>query len=684
METYDRLNALGLTDPQIRTENGGLHARPAWIDNETFLVEERSQDRKPRILSVNTATSRVRTFLRTERLAGLAAMPGSSSVVFSQIAEDDPYSDTYDLFVYNTETGRKRRLTKGERLRDPAPFPDGGSVVAVAQEYSKTWLARVWLEDGRVEPLMNPDAFGFDAQFSEPSVSPDGKSIAVSIWHDDGNRDIFLYALDERRFHRLTADPGQDQDPNYSADGRTLYFVSDRTGVSNVYALNLASRELTQVTNVLTGAFWPTPNPDETSLAFIHYAARGYDAATLPLARSFGKHFPPETIAENAVVTGPVTAAMNKKSGELAAEERKYSAWPTILPSYWNPVYSTSVIQGEQVSALGIQTSGYDSVYRHAWSLLVTHRFDRGFTGGAVSYAYNRFKPALRVSASRVGLDYGNIAEDPTGNTHAFFLKRNAFAGGASWPVTDHLSFFGNFVAQRFIADTTVDAPRNHLPEDGWFMGPRVGAVFVNTESYAMSIAPENGGAYVLSAAFDNSAFGSDYDMAVGLASAEQWISLPWYNNVLDLQLKGAFAQGDDLYRTPVRVGGFVQEDLTAQTSTNSFALRGYESGALLGERAVVGSADYRTPIWYQQRGLGTWPIFFDTLSASIFADAAKVWSGELDLEDPGRIWESYGLELYQSLGVGYYFGFTLRYAFAFTPGFDDPDSHFIAAGALF
>ena len=41
----------------------------------------------------------------------------------------------------------------------------------------------------------------------------------------------------------------------FSPDGATLYFSSDRSGISNIYALDLATRRLSQVTNVRTGAF---------------------------------------------------------------------------------------------------------------------------------------------------------------------------------------------------------------------------------------------------------------------------------------------------------------------------------------------------------------------------------------------------------------------------------------------
>ena len=87
-------------------------------------------------------------------------------------------------------------------------------------------------------------------------------------------------------FVDVTHDRAIDGDPSYSADGRWLYFHSDRTGVSNIYAYEVATRRLKQVTNVINGAYQPEPSPDGKSLAYVGYTHEGYDMFVMPLDES--------------------------------------------------------------------------------------------------------------------------------------------------------------------------------------------------------------------------------------------------------------------------------------------------------------------------------------------------------------------------------------------------------------
>ncbi len=56
----------------------------------------------------------------------------------------------------------------------------------------------------------------------------------------------------------VTTGESNENDPIYSPDGKRLYFTSDRKGPENIFGLDLATGQLRQHTNVVTGAFWPT------------------------------------------------------------------------------------------------------------------------------------------------------------------------------------------------------------------------------------------------------------------------------------------------------------------------------------------------------------------------------------------------------------------------------------------
>lgn len=87
---------------------------------------------------------------------------------------------------------------------------------------------------------------GTVAEYSNPALSPDGRSLAVCI-RDEATkkRDIWVFDLVRGTSMRLTFDPADDLDPLWSPDGRQIIFSSDRKGVRDLYrtASNGAGQE---------------------------------------------------------------------------------------------------------------------------------------------------------------------------------------------------------------------------------------------------------------------------------------------------------------------------------------------------------------------------------------------------------------------------------------------------------
>ncbi|MCB9487466.1 MAG: PD40 domain-containing protein [Deltaproteobacteria bacterium] len=681
----ERLRLVGLTPGRKLTKLGVAYRRPRWLDNDTLIVEERTSVRKPRILGIALPDGKHQTVQRTEALAGLAPLPDGHGIVFAALDSEDPWTAYNDLW-FRSEDDAEVQLTQGARLRDPAMHPSGRYVVAVQQELGLHRLVKVDLPGGAMTPIFDYDRLPRMTQISRPAFSPDGDVIAMSIMHDDGNRDIFFYRPADDTFERVTAWRGRDLDAEFSPDGRTLFFVSDRSGIDNIYALDLKTRKLHQVTNVYSGAFDPAISPDGKQLAFIRYSSKGFDAHLMPLTDGLWRQWPMEAIDRDEILVGPISRDYQRRADALDVTPEDYSVGTSILPSSWTPLFSYSDISDGKAARLGFSIYGSDTLRRHSWALAYVHDFRRDFPNISATYAYDVWRPTIRVSAAHTGLNYGDFAEDENGEKHPFFLVRDAAALGASYAFTEDFGVFANFLVEHYDDFIELsDEPINRTPDTGWQIGPRVGFSFSNIEGYARSIAPMSGGIYTFTAAFDNHIFGSDYDVMAGIASARQFIGLPWYQNSIELSLYGGASQGDRLYRrNTFRLGGFTQGDLTAETSTNRFRLRGYESGDIGGERAVVGSVDYHTPIWYQQTGLGTGPIFFDTLSGALFASAGTAWRGDLTEDNPDELYESYGFELSQSIRFAYYSSFSIRFIFAHAPDREDPNSYYIGTGSFF
>ncbi len=96
-------------------------------------------------------------------------------------------------------------------------------------------------------------------RLSEPQVSPDGRFVAFTLRETDieanrGRTDLWLLELRTAAnrpllSRRLTQHAANDSSPRWAPDGRSLYFLSTRSGSSQVWRIALDGGEAQQVTD---------------------------------------------------------------------------------------------------------------------------------------------------------------------------------------------------------------------------------------------------------------------------------------------------------------------------------------------------------------------------------------------------------------------------------------------------
>jgi Tol biopolymer transport system component len=101
--------------------------------------------------------------------------------------------------------------------------------------------------------------------------SPDGQTLAYCAQRK-GEFDIYTITEPAGEEKRLTTAPGLDDGPDYTPDGKRIYFNSDRTGVMKIWRMNADGTGQEQVTSGADHADWfPHPSPNGKWLVFLSY-----------------------------------------------------------------------------------------------------------------------------------------------------------------------------------------------------------------------------------------------------------------------------------------------------------------------------------------------------------------------------------------------------------------------------
>lgn len=291
------------------------------LEPEDFDLEFRRWLRRkylPQLVETGEPSDFGRLFRIENQRGGSASLSPASSPSGDLVAALTGYKDDIDVVLYDAKNRRLlRNLTSGlsdeyqylvaqelalgrKTGRDLAFSPDGNTIAVFAKREKGRSLLMIDVLNGQLREIIDmPDL----EQQSSPAWSPDARTVAFSAWRN-GQFDIFQMDLESRTISNVTSDevydgapvyspdgrslafistigegfqkifrvdlgrPGfryaittgesNENDPVFSPDGKRLYFTSDRTGPENIFSLDLATGELRQYTNVVTGAFMPT------------------------------------------------------------------------------------------------------------------------------------------------------------------------------------------------------------------------------------------------------------------------------------------------------------------------------------------------------------------------------------------------------------------------------------------
>ncbi len=591
-----------------------------------------------------------------------------------------------DLWRWDATTHQTTRLTTGRRARDPSVSPDERKVAYSQNGHSESVLAVMELApDATPTVVWRGKPY---EQVHQIHWSPDGTRIAFSAWRTGGWRDILVVDVATGGVEEITNDRAIDLQPQWSPDGSLLYFASDRTQISNIYAYEVATKQTWQVTNVIGSAFQPRPSPDGKRLAFIASVPKGgYDLFELPVDRT--TWLP----ARDYIDDRPAATAIDD-AGVAITKPRPYRATESVGPQAWTLQYDSSSRQAS------VTTGGSDAVGLHGWNLAVGLGLDEGLLNVGAGYGYFRFLPALRFAGSRTIVDRGGWRIDGVNRRYREEDWSATFSVGIpfesrpsqSWTMSlDYdVDWFRLVEAPMATLDPNMRAPVVP-PTDYVQAGLATRVSFSTVRGTTFGVGSQSGWDGSVGLRLDHPALGATYRNITLTYAADRYqtIPLPWAKTpaTLSMRIIGAWRSGDLL-----RLGGFGLGGVPAQDVARSIVesirtgasgyLRGYPNRVIAGNQYHLLNTEYRQQLFWIERGLATLPVYLRRLHFALLADVGTAFDGPFDVRE--HVAASLGAALRLDAFFGYFVPGTFEVGYAH--GLTDDGIHetwFLLTGSL-
>ena len=559
--------------------------------------------------------------------------------------------------------GKYTRLTHGFRAADPTVSPDGRKIVFTTNHRGTRYLQiGDYGPDGITNVRALIKSYRFEQPFA-PKWSPDNRHLVYSVWTDGGHRDIRYVDTFDGSYVELMHDRAIDGGPSFSPDGKKVFFHSDRTGVMNVYAWDVETSAMKQVTNVLTGAYQPVVSPDGKTLAYLGYTHQGWDLFAMALREDQWLEPAPYT----AVRPPP-----NPAPPEMHYPIRPYNALETLRPRK----YSVQVTPGNFGQAIIVNADGSDIAGLHSFAATMTTEVENPAPQVSLAYVYGRLPVdlgfrAYRTVAPRGGYQLGNDYR-PTWLQEAIGFETGLSYGVPGETGLDGQSFSLNYSFSRLGGNLPMPANRLDpyetpvIPGRGFLGNMSLRWGYSNAQRFLYSVGPEKGFSVGANVDLTHPALASEFTGFAAKIDLSTYYTMPWLkHHALALHAGAGTSDGNFPGRGPYYVGGFVDLPLYDTVRNiliqGGMVLRGYPTVALAGRNSALFNAEYRFPILNVDRGPSTLPFFFQRLTGAVFVDYGSAFNDVTD----AKFKTGTGAELWFDATVAYIVGFTFRLGYA-------------------
>jgi len=206
-----------------------------------------------RSIAVSGASSSEPVPFQDDRIAEFSLQGGR--LVYSQFTRD-PNVWRVEIDPAGSSLSSPRLLIASTHMEyQPRYSPDGGKIAFTS---TRSGNRELWVSEADGSSPVQLTSFGGPLVGGQ-GWSPDSQRLMFHA-RTEGQADIFVIAAHGGLPKRLAKHPSDDLDPSYSHDGRSIYFMSNRSGRYETWKMPADGGEAIQITKAGVRRFMESPD----------------------------------------------------------------------------------------------------------------------------------------------------------------------------------------------------------------------------------------------------------------------------------------------------------------------------------------------------------------------------------------------------------------------------------------
>lgn len=538
------------------------------------------------------------TILTTgKRINKASWFPDSKTVVYDAVAPAGLYYEFSDLHVLDTETVEDTRITENFRAQEPTVDRSGKNIAFVQLTLAKTNISIVDREGKNWRNLYQASQ---QVRLSRPAFL-NSNEIIFSEKLMSGKEYFRIVNVETKSIRTVLESFEPAQAPQVTDAG--LVFVSEKTGIANLYLANKNLTDAKAITNSPTKILMGTLDSKNSDIYLSQLSGTGSQIYRQKLASNA---LNPPTI-RNAATSA--WSEFKEPAAVTTAVDKEYKPLTYLWPQYWLPLFSL-VPDGVYLSA---STGAADPLGLHAISLDATYDSLSQKAGASAGYARNMGATTFSLGAFYEPVYYYSLKISTTTSGGSAALSFPLTYNSTKWRGVTRWGY----ISQEFSGQTLCkegEPPSSICTQSG----PAVGVRFDNATIKNSMISPESGGSAYLEhqqnlAGIGNTSFGRT--RFNGTYYFSKW--LPQRNAIM-FRTNSVWSPSN----RNILLGSSGGGDYSFTFIDPQFTVRGYPVGNFLGWSLATATIEYRFPIGTVYKGWDTKPFFLRRWHAGIFADA--------------------------------------------------------------